>query len=283
MLHQAARVRLDPRTRVRADYNPGMAQESADVDVVAWTRFLEFFREMPRGGPGDPDSMRRALALASGLPPRPRVLDLGCGPGTTSRDLGALTAGQVTAFDLQAPFVAGQVGAARAAELAPAVHGVCGDMDAAPFAPRSFDLVWSEGALYSIGFPNGLRACGRLLRPGGYLAASEAVWTVPDPPQDARDWWQAEYPDIASIGAKLAEVEAAGFTIVGHFTLPASSWREGYYRPMLARIAALRVTWAHDEIALNVLAQLEHEAGIFERFGHTYGYEFFVGQRKREA
>lgn len=258
-----------------------MSEDRDELDVQAWTRFLEFYLEMPRGGPGDPASMRRALALATELPAAPRVLDLGCGPGTTSAELAGLTGGAVTAFDLQAPFVARQVAAARASSRPAAVRGVCGDMAAPPFAPGSFDLVWSEGALYSIGFGNGVRACAGLVRPGGYLAASDAVWTVQEPPDEIRVWWAAEYPDIGPIDAKVADIGAAGFDIVGHFTLPASSWREGYYRPMLARIAALRVTWAHDEAGLGVLAQLEHEASMFERFGHTYSYEFIVGQRAR--
>jgi SAM-dependent methyltransferase len=262
------------------DYNPRMSDDGGEIDVLAWTRFLEFFREMPRGGPGDSASMRRALALMTELPAGPRILDLGCGPGTTSGELAKLTGGRVVAFDLQAPFVVGQMSAARGSSRAGAVHGACGDMAAAPFASGSFDLVWSEGALYSIGFRNGLRACAELVRPGGYVAASDAVWTVQEPPNEIRAWWTAEYPDIGSIDAKVADVTSAGFDTVGHFTLPASSWWEHYYKPMLARTAALRVTWAGDDAGLGVLAQLEHEASMFERFGHTYSYEFIVGRRR---
>jgi hypothetical protein len=155
-------------------------------------------------------------------------------------------------------------------------------MAAVPFT-AAFDLVWSEGALYSIGFKNGLLACAGLVRPDGYLAASEAVWTVSDPPAEIRAWWASEYPDIGTIDAKVADVAHAGFDIVGHFTLPASVWRESYYRPMLASIAARRVVWARDEVGLGVLAQLEHEASMFERFGHTYSYEFIVGRRPARA
>ncbi len=223
-----------------------MGDDGGETDVLAWTRFLEFFREMPRGGPGDPASMRRALALMTDLPAGPRVLDLGCGPGTTSAELAKLTGGRVVAFDLQAPFVAGQVSAALGSSRTDAVLGVCGDMAAVPFASGSFDLVWS----------------------------------VQEPPDEIRAWWTAEYPDIGSIDAKVSDVTSAGFDTVGHFTLPAASWWENYYKPMLARIAALRVTWAGEGAGLGVLAQLEHEASMFERFGHTYSYEFIVGRRR---
>jgi hypothetical protein len=160
---------------------------------------------------------------------------------------------------------------------------VCGDMGTAPFASRSFDLIWSEGALYSIGFGNGLAVCAGLIRPGGYLAASEAVWTVDDPPEEVRRWWEAEYPDIGSIADKVRVVETAGFEIAGQFTLPASAWRHHYYAPMLARLANLRAAWALDEVGSGVIAQLEHEAAMFDRFGHTYGYAFIVGRRTPAA
>ena len=43
--------------------------------------FFEIHQGLPREGPGDFDSTRRALALLGGLPERPRILDIGCGPG----------------------------------------------------------------------------------------------------------------------------------------------------------------------------------------------------------
>jgi SAM-dependent methyltransferase len=248
-------------------------------------RLFEVYEGMPRGGPGDAATARRARDLMTGLPPRPRVLDLGCGPGANTAALAALTGGRVTALDLHAPFVAGQVAAAQRAAArgglpaGVAVDGVCANMAAVPFAAGSFDLVWSEGALYSIGFTNGLAACLALLRPGGYLAASDAVWTVPDPPDEARRWWEAEYPGISTPAAKAGDVDAAGFDVVGHFTLPQSCWRDEYYAPLRARIEPLRVLWDGDDEAIGILDQLAYEADMFDRFGHAYSYEFIVARR----
>jgi SAM-dependent methyltransferase len=245
-----------------------------------WEHFYDVYRGMPRGGPGDAASTRRALALMIDLPARPRVLDMGCGPGSGSVNLAVLTGGRVTAFDLYGPFVGGQRHAARQHPARVAVDATCGDMRATPFARGAFDLVWAEGSLYSIGFRNGLAASAEVIKPGGYLAASEAVWTVPDPPDEVRQWWEGEYPDIGSINDKAHDVASAGFDIVGHFTLPASSWWDEYYVPMRARLASLREPWANDPVGLDVAAMLEHEINMFERFGHCYSYEFFVGRRQ---
>jgi SAM-dependent methyltransferase len=209
----------------------------------------------------------------------PRVLDLGCGPGDGSSNLADLTGGHVTAVDLHLPFVKQQAEAARAAGLSHRLDPVCADMRAAPFLDGAFDLIWSEGALYSIGFRQGLDLCARLVRPGGYVAASEAVWTVDAPPDEVRRWWHAEYPDIAPIAEKASDVAGAGLEIVGHFTLPSDAWTVCYYEPIKARLVEFRRAWSGDAVGLEVIAELNEEIEMYERWGHTYSYEFFVGRR----
>jgi len=242
-------------------------------------RFFEIFESVPRGGPGDPASTRRALSRMAGLPAHPRVLDLGCGPGAGSSNLASLTGGRVTALDLHPPFVVQQAAAARAAGLSHRLDPVCADMRAAPFAAGVFDLVWSEGALYSIGFRNGLELCARLVRPGGYVAASEVVWTVPAPPDEVRRWWHAEYPDIAPIAEKASAVTGAGLEILDHFTLPRDAWTLHFYEPMKARLGEFRRAWSGDTVGLAVIAELDAEIDMYERWSHVQGYEFFVARR----
>jgi len=249
-------------------------------EATARSLFFEIYRNLPRAGPGDADSMRRAFAMMRHLPTRPRVLDVGCGPGWATLELASITGGSVTAFDLHLPFVVRLASAAQTTGVASCVGAVCADMRMAPFMANSFDLVWSEGALYSIGFREGLAVCRDLARPGGYVAATEVVWTVPEPPDEVRRWWEAEYPAIASVNDKAAGVASAGLDLIGHFTLPAQAWLDNYYKPMHARLAELRDAWVHDPIALQVLEVHEHEILMYERFGHTYGYEFFVAARR---
>jgi SAM-dependent methyltransferase len=250
-----------------------------DPDARRRARFFEIFESLPRGGPGDPESARRALAMMADLPAHPRVLDLGCGPGAGSSNLARLTGGRVTALDLHAPFVVQQAAAARASGLSRRLDPVCADMRAVPFPPAVFDLVWSEGALYSIGFRRGLEVCRRLVRPGGVVAVSEAVWTAPEPPREVAHWWTAAYADIASIGEKAEAVRDAGFDILGQFTLPREAWWDHLYVPIRARLDGLRQAWEDDNAGLAVIAEFDAEIAMFQRWGHTYGYEFFVARR----
>jgi SAM-dependent methyltransferase len=250
-----------------------------DPDARRMARFFEIFESVPRGGPGDPESTRRALAMMVDLPAQPRVLDLGCGPGAGSSNLASLTGGRVTALDLHAPFVVQQASAARAAGLSHRLDAVCADMRAAPLAASAFDLVWSEGALYSIGFRHGLELCARLARPGGYVAASEVVWTVDAPPDEVHRWWYAVYPDIAPIAEKAAAVTGAGLEILDHFTLPRDAWMVHFYEPMKARLGEFRRAWSGDAVGLAVIAELDAEIDMYERWSHVQGYEFFVARR----
>jgi hypothetical protein len=64
-------------------------------------------------------------------------------------------------------------------------------MIAPPFRERQFDLVWSQGAIYIMGMPNGLRARRRLMRPGGLAAISDISWFDDNPAPEVKQFWEA--------------------------------------------------------------------------------------------
>jgi SAM-dependent methyltransferase len=241
----------------------------------AWEVLFEIHDGLPREAPGDEASARRALGLLHGLPREPLVLDLGSGPGAATALLARETGGRVVGLDLHAPFLRELEQRARRAGVGSLVHAVRADMGCPPFASRSFDLVWSEGALHSVGFDRGLAIARDLLRPGAHLVATEAVWLDPDPPAEVRRWWQGEYPAIAPVNAKLEAIAAAGLAVLGHFSLPAAAWWE-YYGPLEARLVELRRRHAGDAVALDVLEEARVEVEMYRRFGSSYGYELFV-------
>ncbi len=53
--------------------------------------FIELYCSLPRGGPGDNVSTRRAFEMLEHLPDEPRILDLGCGPGMQTLELARLS------------------------------------------------------------------------------------------------------------------------------------------------------------------------------------------------
>lgn len=66
------------------------------------------------------------------------------------------------------------------------------DMAAVGENHETYDLIWSEGALYAMGFKEGLAHCRRLMAPDGLMAVTELCWLRSDPPVACRDFFAAE-------------------------------------------------------------------------------------------
>ena len=66
-------------------------------------------------------------------------------------------------------------------------------MDKLPFEKEELDIIWSEGAVYNIGFKNGINYWKEFLKPGGILAVSELSWTTNCRPKGLEDFWTGEY------------------------------------------------------------------------------------------
>jgi len=246
--------------------------------------FFEIHSGLPREGPGDDASTARAYALIPGLPPSPKILDIACGPGQQSCVLAKVSGGHVTALDNHPPFLAdlARLKASAGQAVAEKITPVLGDMFALDFPDQSFDLLWSEGAIYIIGFERGLREWKRLLKPGGAIAVTEACWLVEDPPAETWDLWQREYPLIRSVAHNLEAVARCGYRLLGHFTLPQSAWWDQYYTPLQARLPLLRQKYAGNAEMQRLLDANQEEIDIYRKYGHTYGYEFFVMQKREE-
>jgi SAM-dependent methyltransferase len=244
-----------------------------------WPIFFELYESLPRQGPGNRDCAARAMALCRDLPPAPEVLDLGCGVGGQTLHLADLTSGSIVALDSHAASIERLRATVAARGLAGRIQPVVGDMAEPGLPPASFDLVWSEGALYNIGIENALRVCRGLLRPGGYLAFTDAVWRKDDPPPEVKASFEEDYPAMGRVPDLLAAIESAGFPLIGHFTLPDEAWWDDFYTPMENRIEELRGRYRTDGESLAVLDQLAQEPEMHRRHSGCYAYEFFVARR----
>ncbi|HEX5064646.1 MAG TPA: class I SAM-dependent methyltransferase [Myxococcota bacterium] len=234
---------------------------------------------LPQQGPGSDASTLRALALVLDLPAAPDVLDVGCGPGRQTLALARATGGRITAVDLSAAFLDEVARRARAAGLEGRIATRRESLDALALPDAAFDLVWSEGALYTVGFEKALRALRRLLRPGGALAATELTWLVDDPPAAARAFWREAYPPMTTREGNHRALAAAGYAPLADFALPDADWWRGYYAELEPRIAALRARTAGDPAAAAALAAAQREIELRRAFPDAYGYVFYVARR----
>ena len=240
--------------------------------------FFEVYEPLPRQGPGNRACTQRALELCRDLPDEPAVLDLGCGAGGQTLHLAALTRGSIVALDSHAPSIERLRTTVDAQGLSERVRPVVGDMADPGLPDGSFDLVWSEGALYNLGLERALAVCKKLLRPSGYVAFTDAVWRKDDPPPEIAASFE-DYPTMGNVADALAVIDAAGLSVVGHFTLPDEAWWDDFYTPMERRIEVLRGKYAGDAEAIAVLDELADEPRRHRRYSEWYAYEFFVAQR----
>jgi SAM-dependent methyltransferase len=238
--------------------------------------FFELHRDLPREGPGDDASTARALALvAPYLPQLAEILDIGCGPGAQTMVLARETAATITAVDVHAPFLRELERRAAAAGVSDRIRTLQASMQALPIARSSFDAIWSEGAIWLIGFAAGLAAWRPLLRTRGVAVVSELTWLVAEPDARERAFWSRAYPAMQSDEANRAAIGAEGYDLLGTFTLPHESWFTEYLDPLERRAAAMAARHAGNAEAVAWLTAECEEVEIARRF-RGFGYVFYA-------
>ena len=258
-----------------------MGHDVSEPNQRFWDIFFELYEGLPRQGPGNHSCAVKALDLCRDLKSPPVVLDLGCGVGGQTLHLAELLPGaRITAIDNHARSIERLQAAVAERGLADRVHPVVGDLAQPGLPPESVDLVWSEGALYNIGIETALRICHGLLRAGGYLAFTDAVWRKDDPPPEVKASFDLDYPTMGRVPDVLTSIGKTGFSLEGHFTMPDEAWWDDFYTPMESRIEELRRKYAGDAEALGVLNQIAEEPAMHRRYSDYYAYEFFVTRRR---
>ncbi len=242
--------------------------------------FFEVHKDLPREGPGDSESTARAYHMLEQLPEKARILDVGCGPGQQTLDLAALSTGQIDAVDFHQPFLDKLNQRADKAGFRERIHTHNMSMDALDFPTASFDLIWSEGAIYIKGFENGLRNWKKYLKPGGYIAVTEVTWIKKDPPREVKDFWDEAYPAMLSVEDNISIIKKLGYRLVDHFVLPDSCWLDNYFQPLEKRIAMLREKYQGNAEVIAQLDEETREIEIFNKYSAWYGYVFYVMQNK---
>lgn len=243
---------------------------------------VDLHKDGPRQGPGSEAATRLAVALAGLDGARDlRIADIGCGTGASTLVLARDLDARITAVDLVPAFLARLERAAEEAGLADRITTLAASMAALTFEDAVFDAIWSEGAIYAMGFEAGIRAWRRYLKPGGIMAVSELTWLTAARPAELEAHWQGEYPEVATASAKMAVLEQHGFSPVGYAVLPEPCWTENYYRPMEGRFAAFlaRQSAADRPAAEDIVAAERHEMALYARYKDHVGYGFYVARR----
>lgn len=242
---------------------------------------IDLHQHNPRQGPGDDTQTALALRLSGLDPTAPlQVADIGCGTGASTLALARLLPqAHITAVDFLPPFLARLHQRAQAAGLGGRITPLSASMDALPFADGQFDLLWSEGAVYNMGFENGVKRWRRFLKPGGLLVVSELTWTTHTRPPELQAHWQREYPEVGTASDKFGVLECNGYAPLGYFVLPPSCWLLDYYAPLRAGFSDFLGRQGHSEQARAVVAEHEQEIALYEEHNTHFGYGVYIAKR----
>ena len=240
----------------------------------------ELFSNMPRQGPGSKESTRKAYRLIPRLPPQPHILDVGCGSGMQTLELARISNGKITALDNYQPFLDDLRKHAKSEGLDEKIQTINGSMLELPFTKNSFDIMWSEGAIYIIGFEKGLREWKSLIKRGGYLVASELTWIKPDMPSEIRIYLEGEYQGIKNIEENREIIQQADYNEVGSFILPKSGWWDDFYEPLQKHLNLLKPKYTGNREATAALDATQLEIDMYRKYSRYYSYVFYLMQSR---
>lgn len=240
---------------------------------------IEFHKDAERQGPGSDETTRKALQYIPDLGKNARILDIGCGTGAQTMVLAKNTKAQIIAVDMLQEFLDKLQEKIDRKSLSNRVVTKQALMNNLDFQKKSFDVIWSEGAIYNIGFEKGLLEWRRLLKDGGYIVVSEISWLTDKRPKEIEEYWTDAYSEIDTIDAKLSIIEKCGYDPISHFVLPENCWMEHYYTPILLRSDTFLKKYNYEENVKEFIKMGLDEIKMYEKYKEYDSYVFYIAKK----
>ena len=245
-----------------------------DFDLIT-----EYYSNFKRQGPGSSEMTIKALDFIDNLSQKSKIVDIGCGTGGQTMILGENTIGDIRGIDISPEFINIFNNNAKKQNLQDRVKGIVGSMDNLPFEMEEFDLIWSEGAIYNIGFERGLKEWSKYLKKGGFIAVTEASWFTDRRPQEIEKFWEDVYPGITTISNCVSTLEKTGYVPVSIFVLPEYCWTDNFFTPQVSVQEDFLKKYNGNETIEKYVEMERHEAKMYQKYKEFYGYVFYIGKK----
>ena len=263
-----------------AKYITTMSNENiTTIHEFDFNLICEFFLNTERQGPGSPEITLKALSFIDNLTDKSLIADIGCGTGGQTMVLAQQAPGHITGFDLFPAFIDRFNTNAGELNLQERVKGVVCSMDNLPFQNEELDLIWSEGAIYNIGFERGLNEWRKFLKTGGYIAVTESSWFTDKRPAEIENYCRPHFPEMNTISNKVAQIEKAGYMPVATFTLPTTCWTDHYFTPLIRAQEMFLDKYAGNKTAEDFVELQRYDAEIYRKYNEFYGYVFYIAKK----
>ena len=185
----------------------------------------------------------------------PHILDIGCGSGISTLELARLSQGEIEAIDIDQPALEKFNTKIRQAGFTDRIRAMNCSMFDMDFPDESFDIIWSEGSIYAIGFEKGLREWKRLLKPAGYIAVHD---------------------EQGNVRKKLEQISNCGYELLGYFTLSKETWWTEYFAPLEKLVNETRTKYPYDQSFLEEIQQAEAELDMYKKYPERNSSVCFV-------
>ncbi|MFX0204577.1 MAG: class I SAM-dependent methyltransferase [Candidatus Hodarchaeota archaeon] len=199
---------------------------------------------------------RKAFYMLPKLP-KPRILDIGCGSGEPTIELAKLCDGEIIGIDIDQSRLNKLNNKIMAERLNNRVRTMNCSLFAIDFPDESFDILWAEGVIATIGYKRGLKEWRRLLKSGGFLVVHD---------------------DINDKDYKLNIIPSCGYKLLNHFILPKDAWWKLYYYPLEKKVNELCIKYRDNPKVLKKLQKYYDEVNRV-KFVKRINSIFFIMQK----
>ena len=239
---------------------------------------FDYFVNLERQGPGSPDMTIKALSFIDNLNEKPHIADIGCGTGGQTLVLAKHTTGSIIGIDSSPTFIDKFKYNVNKNNFQNRIKGIVESMDNLSFKKEELDMIWSEGAIYNIGFERGLKEWNQYIKQNGYIAVTDASWFTEDRPTEITDFWKV-YPEMDTIPNNVAKMQKAGCIPIASFVLPEICWTENYYAPQVSLQENYLKKYTGNKDVEDFIFSERKEKQLYEKYKEYYGYVFYIGKK----
>jgi SAM-dependent methyltransferase len=225
----------------------------------------------------------KALSFLENLDNISRAVDLACGTGGQTMILAQSLTGSITGVDICPDFIDIFNNNAKKFGFQDRVHGIVGSMDSLSFQKEEFDLIWSEGAIDSIGFEKGLRYWNAFLKKNGYIAVTCPSWFTDERPTEIERFWVDAVHGLGTISHNISIMQKTGYSFVAAFILPEKCWIDNYFIPREAAEEVLLEKYAGNETVEAYIKDEKYEMELYSKYKKHYGYVFYICRKVDEC
>jgi ubiquinone/menaquinone biosynthesis C-methylase UbiE len=184
---------------------------------------------------------RKAFRMLPDMP-FPRILDIGCGSGVPTVELAKLSDGEITAIDIDQPALDRLISKIKKEGLADRIKVKNRSLINMDFPDASFDIIWSEGSIFVVGFEKGLKDWRRFLKTEGFLIVHD---------------------ELGDLTEKQKKISQCGYELIDHFILSENIWWNEYFLPLDKKLRKMRAKHAYGG---NTTAEMDNDQREIDKF-----------------